>query len=78
MNTWDAVIEALRGAWRSRVIWVNSVTLFATTLLADPGILQWATQELGKENVVRLFAAIAAVNIVLRFDTDRSLRDKVS
>jgi hypothetical protein len=77
MNTWDAVKETLHGAWRSRVIWLNSATLFAATLLADPGILQWATQEIGKENVVRLFAAIAAVNIVLRFDTDGSLRDKV-
>lgn len=76
MSTWDAVKETLRGAWRSRVIWVNGVTLFVATLLADPAILEWVTQELGKRNVVRLFAVIAAVNIALRFDTDRPLRDK--
>ena len=76
MKTWDALKETLHGAWRSRVVWINGLTLFAATLLADPSILQWVTQEVGKENVVRLFAGIAAVNIVLRFDTDGPLRDK--
>lgn len=77
MSTWDAMKDVLGGAWRSRVIWVNSVTLLLASLLADPAILEWVTQEFGKQNVVRAFAAIAAVNIWLRFDTDRPLRDKV-
>ena len=76
MNLNDAVSETLRGAMRSRVIWLNAITALATLLLADPAVLAWATQELGKENIVRVFGGIAALNVLLRFDTDRAVRDK--
>lgn len=76
MNTWDAVKETLRGAIRSRVVWLNTLTGLVVVLLSDPAVLAWATQELGKENLVRLFGAIAALNVLLRFDTDRPVRDK--
>jgi hypothetical protein len=76
MSSWDTVKETLRGAMRSRTVWLNTTTALLALLLADPAVLAWAVQELGKENIVRVFGVIAAVNVWLRFDTDRPVRDK--
>lgn len=72
----DQILPALRGAKKSRLVWVNAAALLAATLIADADVRAWVLATLGADNLARIAAAVAAVNIVLRFVTTKPLAEK--
>jgi|NOAtaT_7_FD_contig_31_2685911_length_826_multi_2_in_0_out_0_2 heme O synthase-like polyprenyltransferase len=66
----------LRGAWRSRLVWLNTVAAFAAALLADSAVREFVLSQIGPNGLATVAAAVAAGNIALRFATTKPLTER--
>lgn len=72
----DKFIESLRGAKKSRLVWLNTAAVIAATLLADGDVRAFVLVQIGADGLARVAAGVAALNIVLRFVTTKPLAEK--
>lgn len=72
----DQILPALKGAKKSRLVWLNTAAVIAATLLADGDVRAWVLSAIGADGLARVAAAVAALNIVLRFVTTKPLAEK--
>ena len=70
------VRDWLRGAWRSRLVWINTLAAMAAALLADQSVRDLVLAQLGPSGLATVAAVVAATNIALRFATTKPLPER--
>jgi hypothetical protein len=62
-----------RGAWRSRMVWLNTIATVGAAALIEPNIREIVLEHVGPNWLAKIAAAVAALNIYLRARTSTPL-----